>query len=142
MRKKRVRRKRKTTGNLTASLRKLIEEWRLAILNENERRCDVCGCKRKNRIHIHHTKAFHIVRDEVFAELELDMKLNIEDYTPEEIQLISDKLVEKHKAITGVPMYKGIHKLFHKIYGMNATIEDYYEFKKRYNNGEWKVKIY
>jgi hypothetical protein len=133
--------RRKKKHDLNYALRQFLNEWRLAILNKFEQKCSICGFKRKGKIHVHHLIPFHFIRDGVFNELQLSIRTYIEDYTPEEIALISAKLIEKHCDVEGVTIHKKIHKLFHKLYGYDATRENYEEFKTRWDNGEWSGKI-
>ena len=59
------------------------------------------------------------------------------DYTDDELKMIVDELRKRHDEIVGIPMNKKLHKLFHKIYGNDTTLEDVYEFKARYLAGEF-----
>lgn len=60
-------------------------------------------------------------------------------YSKEELEKMAKLLVEKHRQVEGIPMLRKVHKQFHSLYGLKATKEDFLEFKKRWDKGEFKI---
>jgi transposase len=120
-------------------LRERINEWKKEALENFDYKCDITGGN-FNKIEIHHTKPFHVIRDEAIKELGLDTNEYVSDYSNEQIKELVNLFNEKHQEVLGIPLHKDLHKLFHKLYGFDTTIEDYKEFKQRYYEGEFKVK--
>ncbi|MED0958284.1 hypothetical protein [Bacillus paramycoides] len=55
--------------------------------------------------------------------------------------MIVSKVKHLHEQIEGIPLRKDIHQLFHEVYGKeNNTINQLYEFKKRWDNEEFKER--
>lgn len=130
----------KTGAEINDYLRKANEmaNWRCKWLETTNGKCAVCNKKRKGKIHVHHSIPHHQIRDEVLLKLNLPFKKYVNEYSEDELKLILSLYLELHKEIVGIPMLKGVHKLFHNLYGINANYEDYLKFKERWNNGEFK----
>jgi hypothetical protein len=137
-RKKRVA-TRKTLGYFLRALSG-IAAWRAKCKALFNGRCAVSNAFRSNSklIQTHHVKPFAQIRDEVLEELGLELHLLKSDYSAQELEEISKLFVEKHNNIEGIPMLREVHRKFHSLYGLKATKADYLEFKKRWDNGEFK----
>lgn len=120
-------------------LRERISAWKQEILEKHNYKCDITGINFRD-MEIHHIIPFHVIRDEVLKELGLDNRKRVSEYSKEDKEAIVNLFEEKHNKMNGVPIHKDLHKLFHKLYGFDTTLNDYEEFKQRYKNGEFKVK--
>lgn len=117
------------TSALGKYLRQQITEWKLKWLKEYGYRCAITRVNSKE-LEIHHlTKPFHIVRDETLAELGLDIRDKINDYTTTELHQICKLFIQKHEEVEGVPLLRSIHIEFHKSFGDNPSLEDFLVFK-------------
>lgn len=127
----------KTT--LTTYLRDMINPWKLDSMKNCGFLCVLSGEKRNWKIH--HLHSFSKIVDETFNELKLDIKPNIGDYTDEEIESISQKILQIHyRYPLGLCIREDLHKLFHSLYGNRSnTPKDFEEFKLRYQAGEFNV---
>jgi hypothetical protein len=114
-----------------------LEIWRADSLLKYNGKCAITNTFRKGQIHIHHSKAHHTIRDEVLSDLGMVFYSYLCYYNEQERLLIAALYIEKHKNIEGIPILRRVHKLFHKLYGMNATVEEFDEFKQRWNKGEF-----
>lgn len=117
-------------------LRQSINEWKRMSLNNTDYTCFVTE-EWSDKLHVHHTRPYHEVRDEVLHELGLPLYKTIGEYTKEQLDLIQSLFLKKHMEIEGVPIREDVHKLFHKLYGDDATTKDLIEFKYRYQQGEF-----
>lgn len=125
---------------LNTYLREYTNDWKAASLKKHNYRCFITSSPSKD-IEIHHTKPFHMIRDEILQYLKIDVRDNISQYTKEELLSIVDELKTRHKSLEGIPLKTEIHRLFHKIYGSKTTLKDLEEFKKRYNAGEFNKAV-
>lgn len=119
-------------------LRRNIISWRDEALKEYNYKCDITG-ENYNNLEIHHIKPFHVIRDETLKEFGFNKKDKISDLTKDQTNEILSSFESRHRNIRGVPIHKDLHKLFHRLYGMNTVEKDYEEFKQRYLGGEFKV---
>lgn len=108
-----------------------LEEWKEASKINSDYKCVITG---ENFDVIHHVYAFNLIVQEIFEELDLEIKQKASDYTIEELDLISNKCKElHHKYPLGVCLTNKVHNELHKIYGRgNNTPEQFEEFRKNY----------
>lgn len=125
--------------SLSTYLREKINNWKFEELKKYNFKCAVTG-ENDGDLHIHHSKPFYVIRDEVLASLNLEVKPTIGDYTQEELDNIVKALLKRHDEVAGIPLKKSIHELFHSIYGYQTTMEQLIEFKSRYLSGEFEGK--
>lgn len=114
-----------------------LTKWKIKWLETTKGKCAVCNIRRKGKIHVHHSVSHHQIRDEVLTMLNLPLYQNIGDYTEEQRNAILALYILKHENVEGIPMLKKVHKLFHKLYGINADYEDYQEFKDHWDGGKF-----
>ncbi|OHD25758.1 MAG: hypothetical protein A2Y34_05515 [Spirochaetes bacterium GWC1_27_15] len=70
----------------------------------------------------------------------MELKLTVLDYTNEELELIEQQFILIHnKYPLGVCLTKNIHDLYHNLYGNDNTPEQFEEFTKRYQLGEFSL---
>ncbi len=122
----------KSLTKLNQRLRNSITQWSKKSKNNCNNKCIFTGSK---KFDVHHLKSFSEIVKEALNELNYGIK---NKYNGEEYLNIKNKVVELHnKYPLGVCIYNKIHILFHQIYTKEASIEDFYEFKKRYELGEF-----
>jgi hypothetical protein len=121
---------------ITEFLRKRLKEWKLISLEKFNFRCAITN-EWNTDLHIHHPKPFYKVRDEIFEELGMPIYQTVGEYTQEQLNIIVEKLKEKHNEFIGIPLRKHIHELFHSLYGYDTTYEDFCQFRERYISGEF-----
>lgn len=129
-------------GGLTSLkkyLRSLLKEWKFNSLEKYDFKCIITG-ENDGDLEVHHPMPFYKLRNEAFKNTDIDVKSTIGEYSKQELKTLSEELKKMHFKYEGVPMKKEVHKLFHRIYGHNVTIEDVYDFKARYNAGEFEDK--
>lgn len=126
-------------NEITEFLREQTNKWKMEWLEKHGYKCDITNLN-SGEIEVHHAKPFHVIRDEVINQLGFQNKKFLKDYTQEELDLLIDTFRSKHDEIVGIPIHKDLHKLFHRLYGFQTTLEDYQEFKQRYLNGEFHVE--
>lgn len=117
-------------------LRKAIDEWKFNSLKVYDFKCAITGEKAQD-LQVHHLTPFHVIRDEVMAELGVTVRETIGEYSRAELDALEDGIKKRHDGELGVPLRYHIHRLFHRVYGNNATKEDFLEFKERYHRGEF-----
>lgn len=121
---------------LNESLRNATNDWKFKVFRDSGFTCYITGNKTHD-LHAHHITPFRQVRDECIAELNLDKKGFVRDYTEGEITSLKCLIKERHKEVEGYSIASGIHLLFHSIYGDDTTINDLEKFKVRYLSGEF-----
>ena len=124
--------------SLNMFLRGSIESWKRDTMRRYNYCCDVTGVERN--FQIHHLTGFGKIVDNFIKEYNIDVKVNIGEYTKEELSYLRNTFEEYHNSYgLGVLMHKDVHTLFHNIYGKDDgdnTPEQYYEFKNKYINKE------
>ena len=121
-------------------LRSVISLWKIESLKATNYKCSITGLGGK--LEIHHIHSFSDILQETMLSLDLQIKINISEYTLEELKLIEDTCLKLHyKYGLGTPLLKDIHILFHYIYGQDGstTIQEFEEFRNRYNSGEFNL---
>jgi len=118
-------------NTLSLFLRNKTKEWKMNILKQHNYRCDISG-ENHNNLEVHHSVSFSVIRNEVLKELNMKPYRKSGEYTPEQLKKIVYLFLEKQKEAIGFPLRKDIHKKFHKEYGNNVTLDNYYEFKNNY----------
>lgn len=123
---------------LSHYLRSFLKDWIFESLKKHDFTCFISK-ERGIELDVHHSVSFHQLRDIAVKECNLNVKQTIGGYTSEELNMIVSKVKHLHEQIEGIPLRKDIHQLFHEIYGKeNNTINQLYEFKERWDNGEFK----
>lgn len=124
------------TTLIKAYLRKTIAQWKLDSMSNCNYQCVITG---KKFDIIHHLYPFHSIIEEVFDITKIERKQEIGDYTTDELKELQDVTLKLHyKYPLGVCLTKEVHALFHSLYGStNFTPDNFYEFQKRYNSGEF-----
>jgi hypothetical protein len=91
---------------------------------------------------IHHLYGFGMILEETLKELKMPLYEKVSEYTQQELKSIVDKCMEIHyKHPLGACLSKGVHILFHTVYGRkNNTPEQFEEFKQRCSKGEFELK--
>lgn len=117
---------------------KLID-WKKESIKNSGYRCVITGDVFD---HVHHLYSFSKIVEESFLELGLDnSKKNTLLYSPEELVLISEKILEIHyRYPLGVCLRRDVHEKFHSIYGKtNNTPNQFYEFAEGIENGNIRI---
>ena len=124
-------------ADLTTHLRQALQYWRTSSLELFDYTCEVTG-ERGGKLVIHHLEPQHQIRNEILAEFGKGPKRS--DYTEEELAELTEAYVIRHyeQPIAAV-ITEDIHRLYHSIYGhkKNNTIQNFYDFKRRYQAGEY-----
>lgn len=117
---------------LNKRLRNSLNVWKKQSKLNCQNKCIFTGSKKYD---IHHLKSYNEIIKEALTELNYDIK---DKYTGEEFINIKNKVIELHnKYPLGVCISNRIHVIFHQLYSKEASIEDFYEFKNRYELGEF-----
>lgn len=120
------------TTKVKKLFRKAVNSWRLDSLKAANYRCDISNTAART-LEVHHlVKSFDAIFYEVFAELGIPIKINIEDYTIIELFTIEKAIKEKHYHYgLGVVLTKELHQKLHAIYSTKFNIgeQEYIEFK-------------
>ena len=116
-------------------LRKNIGDWKQKSLAYHDYRCVITGEKASD-LEVHHVTPFNVIRDEVFAELNIPIYETIGEYTFEQLTALAEGVRHKHDAELGVPIRYHLHRQFHSLYGFKTAEADLLEFKTRYRLGE------
>lgn len=122
-------------------LRQCINEWKKQCLKQNNYTCCLSNEVGHNLV-VHHLEPFSIILKRTLKELDIPVYKEISMYSKEQLDLITQRIIENHPLTNGVPLKKEIHSLFHKLYGKGKTTpEQFEEFKQCYYSGEFKGVI-
>jgi len=117
---------------LNKYLRSSLSQWKFDSKKSCNNQCIFTGEK---IFDIHHLQSYNTIIKEAIKTLNIEIK---DKYTPEEYISIKKLVVDLHnKYPLGVCISNKIHNLFHSLYSKESNIEDFYEFKKRYELGEF-----
>ena len=121
-------------------LRNRIGEWRRQSIDNANGKCAITGEKYDV---VHHLYSFNTILIDALNELNINLRNKVSDYSSEEIELLSNKVIELHKKHPlGVCLTKETHSLFHSLYGYGYnTPEQFEEFKTNYMLGKFKEKL-
>jgi len=121
---------------ITTTLRSNIVQWKKDSVSAANYRCIISNEKIDD---IHHIYSFNQIFQELMIYFNFQNRTESKDFSDVEIEQLKIKNIELHyKYGLGAPINRKLHRLFHSLYGkINATPEDFYEFKKRYDNGEF-----
>jgi ribosomal protein S27E len=122
---------------ITDFLRGTINEWKREALSSHHYTCAFTNGTIKGKLHVHHLTPFCMIRDKVFEETNLPILKQVSEYKKEELDILVAKLQKYHKEVVGIPLLKSIHKYFHSLYGRTPNARDFYDFEKRWNDGEF-----
>jgi len=87
---------------------------------------------------IHHLYGFDLIVEEILSENNLIFKQSIFEYEKDELEILKNQCIEKHKKYNGVCIINSLHVIFHKNYGFGRnTPEQFEEFTQRYKNFEF-----
>lgn len=134
-------------GGITAikeHLRHFTKQWDKEIRQKYNGYCCITGEKVNSRTGtVHHLFGFNMIIDQAHLENNIDFKSQVQDYSKEELEILENYVLEKHKNLeNGVLLSKKIHKLFHRKYKYgNNTPEQFEEFKERYMAGEFDNEL-
>lgn len=115
-----------------------MKQWKKDSLKNCEYKCVVTSDK---TIHIHHLFAFDLILEMVFETLQLKIKSQINDYSKDELNMITQTFQNIHDSYDlGICLNKHLHLFFHKLYGRGQnTPEQFEEFKTRLRLGEFDI---
>ena len=121
------------------NIRVHINEWKEKSAASCEYLCVITG---RNMGHIHHLYGMNLIIEDALDELGFAKVKQVKDFTDEEWIFLIEKIKEIHnRHPLGVCLTKGVHRLFHKLYGTgNNTPDQFYEFTERIQSGEIKVR--
>lgn len=109
-------------------LRSRTSQWRLHYLKMYGERCAITG-KRMKQIDIHHIDmAFADIKEEIADLISLPYYEDINDYSPAQIDLLVDGVVQAHMKVRGIPISNDLHQEMNKNYGHQPTAEQLNEF--------------
>lgn len=119
-------------------LKNKITQWKKDSIENCNYRCVITG---ERFDHVHHLYPFNSIVQDALEELGLEKYEFVGEYSDEELSPIIDKVKEIHyRYPLGVCLRKDIHKLFHKLYGLeNNFPEQFYEFVDRIKSGEIEI---
>lgn len=121
-------------------LREKIKPWILDSIIKDDNKCIITGKKKQKVVH-HLSVQFYKILEEIFLETEVKLKRYVNDYSDEELKILSELCLRKHYEYgLGITLNKDIHNEFHRIYGsINNTKEQFIEFSK--NKGKDIINI-
>lgn len=96
-------------------------------------KCEICGVT--DNLEVHHVKLFSDILDETLEELGLEYKKDIEGYSYEELNLITNVILGKHLDIEYLTLCEYCHSDIHKDNWAEISCSN--KFKEHYN----KIKI-
>ena len=109
-------------------LRGVITIWKSNSIKKSDFKCDICGSRFD---HIHHLHPFKDILEETLMNTECEIKGSVNEYTSEELKIISDECIRLHNFYgDGVTLCKKHHVNFHRVYGnINNNEQQYINFK-------------
>lgn len=107
--------------------------WRKASINACGNKCILTG---SDKFDVHHLYPVNQIISDILYELDFENK-NIDEYTSEELDLITKKYHEKQNKYLGVCVRQDIHNLFHSIYGDASTKEQWEQFVIDFKNNKY-----
>lgn len=114
-------------------LRHAIIPWKYACFKKNNK-CDITNSKFD--LVVHHLKDFADIVKEASFLTGVPIYNKVEDYSFEERERLTQKVIELHTIEIGVVLTRDLHNKFHSIYGKkNNTKKQYQEFKEKYQQG-------
>jgi hypothetical protein len=125
-------------SSLTEHLRSKLSIWKLESLSKYKFKCALTNIHSKD-LEIHHLYNFSDIVLEVLENTNLPVKNKIYEYEEDDLKLIESTFEIIHmKYGLGIPLRKGIHVLYHRIYGFknNSPIE-FNQFKSDFINGKY-----
>ncbi len=120
-------------------VRNQLDDWKQESMIAANYQCDITG---RNFDEIHHLQPFKDIFEEAM-EIAGHEGEDISKFNDDELEEFRKVVMEVHdKYGLGICLLKGVHKLFHDTYGYkNTTPEQYFEFKERINDGEFKEEM-
>jgi len=122
-------------SSLYEYLRNCIVDWKKeSMINCNYK----CVLTNQRFDTIHHLYGFDLIVEEILSENNLIFKQSIFEYEKDELEILKNQCIEKHKKYNGVCIINSLHVIFHKNYGFGRnTPEQFEEFTQRYKNFEF-----
>lgn len=120
-------------SSLNRKIRSSIGKWRKSSEKACEYSCILTGSL---DYEVHHLYTYNNIILDAMKNLKIDKRAK---YSAEEIKAIRKEVILKHEELLGVCIHPALHIEFHKIYSKdNNTPEQFEEFKKRYETGEFE----
>ena len=123
--------------NIKNHLRYKTKGWKTVILKEHDFKCFITG-HRGGDLEVHHIKPFHNMVSDAHEHLGVEIKTQVNEYSEDVLNMISDFLDDEHVKYAGVPISRNLHILFHSIYGYDTSHDDLFDFKSKFEKGEIK----
>lgn len=128
-------------NEVSNSMRKLINSWKLEIMNSYNYKCCITD-ENNGDLVIHHLYSLMNIIEDSCKELNIPLYRKIGKYTPSEYKQLQDLVLSKHDLYSGIVINKEIHYRFHAIYGLgNNNKLQFNEFLIKYYNTDLN-KIY
>lgn len=126
-------------SSLASYLRGKIHKWKYDSLKANGFKCILTGLS--DDLVIHHITPFSKIVQESIESLNLPIYENINLYSEEELEGVTETCVTKHYDYgLGATLHSSVHDLFHEEYSVfYFDEEDFIEFISRYENGEFDI---
>ena len=124
--------------NINEFVRQHLHGWRKEVLKEANYKCCLTG--KDYKLVAHHCRGFNLLMKETAEILGFKYKKSFSEYNADELDRFLSTYLELQKSYGQyVCINESVHKLFHGIYGYgNNTMEQWDEFVKRYNRGEFE----
>lgn len=111
--------------------RKSLKNWKKDVLKKYNYECYLTNSKKD--LVVHHIKNFMGIVSDSCKELNLPLYRKIGDYSKQDFDLLSKKVLENHKINNGIVLQRKVHSKFHVLYGKtNNTLEQFNDFIKKY----------
>ena len=122
--------------DINNELRGMINKWKKDSMNFCNYKCVVTGEKFND---LHHLHPFRDIIIETFANLGLEIKQSINDYTSTEKEMIRNELLRLHDLYGyGACLNGKVHALFHAVYGIkDFCYSDFVNFLEDINDGKY-----
>lgn len=109
--------------------------WKKAAKKAFNNTCYVSGLQTDLEVH-HAGKSFADIFNEAHKILGLTYYPNVEDYKPEDLKALTDKVLELHEKAVPVVLHKDVHLALHKKFGEHVDLNQIDEFKRNFNKGD------